>query len=382
MRHQRFAEFTARSRGPLQLIGRLSGSILAAFALLVAACASPAPTPTPTPTFTPTPTATPLRERPVSLPSDDAPHAEANMEWWYYNGHLTDAANSKYGFHYAVFRVTVPGFPPVHIGHVAISDDQRGAYVQDQLLQLGVQPIPRADHFGFHVNGWIMGGGDGADTLFARVPPIVPEYEFNLAVQATRPPVLHGGTGLVDFGVAGKSYYYSRTRMDLRGTVSVGGQESDVIGLAWFDHQWGNFQPQDIGWDWFALQLDDGTDVMLSLLFGPGHEPLHNYGTVVRADWQQVDLAADQFQVQSTGQWTSTVTGITYPSGWNVVIPQLGMDVAVAPLILASEFDARQTTQNVYWEGDVAVSGSHSGVGYVELTGYRAPPVATPTPLR
>jgi predicted secreted hydrolase len=161
--------------------------------------------------------------------------------------------------------------------------------------------------------------------------------------------------------------------MDLAGTVSVGGQESNVIGLVWFDHQWGNFQPQDIGWDWFSIQLDDGTDVMLSVLFGPSHEPLYNYGTVVTKDGQRQDLAADEFRVQSTGSWTSPATGVTYPSGWKVVIPQLDMDVAVAPLILASEFDARQTTQNVYWEGDVAISGSHTGVGYVELTGYGIP---------
>ncbi len=359
-------------------------SVSAILTLIWAACSSSSPTPTPTPTPTVSPAALT-----VVLPADDAPHADANTEWWYYNGHLTDAAGSKYGFHYAIFRVTVPGFPPVDIGQAAISDVQKGAYLQGQRLAIGGTPTS-SQGFDFYVGNsisgspgavpgnassdvWSMAGYGGSDTLAATLPG----YAFNLALASEKAPALHGGTGLVDFGVAGKSYYYSRTRMDVTGSITVGGKESKVTGLAWFDHQWGNFQPQDVGWDWFALQLDDGTDVMLSVLFGPNHKPLYNYGTVVTKDGQRQDLTADHFRVQSTGSWTSPTTGIAYPSGWQVAIPKLGVDVAVTPLLLASEFDARQTTQNVYWEGDVAVSGTHTGVGYVELTGYGATTAAT-----
>ncbi|MBI4311790.1 MAG: hypothetical protein HY681_08410 [Chloroflexi bacterium] len=342
---------------------------LAILAITGAACSSPAvpPTPTPTPSPTPPPSPSPVMvERPVLLPADDAPHADANTEWWYYNGHLKDAEGNRYGFHYAVFRVTIPGLPPVHIGQAAIVDSQKNAYAQDQRLVLTGLPTASVEGFSFDLGGWRIAGNGGADSLSATAPG----YAFSLTAKAEKPAVLHGGTGLVDFGVAGKSYYYSRTRMSVTGTLAVGDKTSQVTGTAWFDHQWGVFQPQNVGWDWFALQLEDGTDVMLSLLFGPGHTPLYNYGTAVRAGGQQVHLTADQFQVQATGQWTSPATNITYPSGWKVAIPSLGIDVTVAPVVAASEYDGRQTTANVYWEGDATVSGTHAGKAYVELTGY------------
>ena len=103
-------------------------------------------------------------------------------------------------------------------------------------------------------------------------------------------PALHQHTGLVDFGSVGKSYYYSRTRMVASGAITVGGEEIQVTGLAWFDHQWGNFQPLAIGWDWFAIQLVDGSEIMLTLLRDTEGQLLHSYGTFVAPDSTVIHL--------------------------------------------------------------------------------------------
>ena len=60
------------------------------------------------------------------------------------------------------------------------------------------------------------------------------------------------------------------------------GGRSTVDGSAWFDHQWGDFiSVGGGGWDWFAVNLDDGTDLTLSLVRdADGSYPLI-YGTVV-----------------------------------------------------------------------------------------------------
>jgi predicted secreted hydrolase len=171
-------------------------------------------------------------------------------------------------------------------------------------------------------------------------------------------------TGLANLAEAGESYYYSRTRLFVSGTISVHGVQVPVTGRAWFDHQWGNFDPRAIGWDWFALQLSDGSDVMFSLVRDEADQPLYCYGTFIGPDGTASHLTADQFQVLSTESWTSPSSGAVYPAGWEVSIPDWGVEVTVMPVIDRCEFDATSTTQNYYWEGEVTVSGSHNGKAF------------------
>ncbi len=220
--------------------------------------------------------------------------------------------------------------------------------------------------FSFDLDGWRMSGYGGRDHLSA----FTGDYAFDLNLEAEKPPVIHDRTGLVDFGDAGKSYYYSRTRLVASGAISVSGREVPVTGQAWFDHQWGNFQAQTIGWDWFALQLNDGSDVMITLLRDEAGRPLYRYGTLVTAEGTTAHLAADEFRVVSTGSWTSPGSGALYPAGWRVSIPDKGISLILTPTIEHAEFDATSTTRNYYWEGEVTVTGSHDGMGFVELMGY------------
>src|SRR5690606_8467032 len=132
------------------------------------------------------------------------------------------------------------------------------------------------------------------------------EYAINLRLSATRPPALHGGTGYVDFGPSGGSYYYSRTRMEARGTLFVEGEALAVTGEAWFDHQWGNFiAVGGGGWDWFSTHLDNGDDLTISLVHAADRSLVMSYGTLVRADGTVVDLTAVDIDVRATDTWTS-----------------------------------------------------------------------------
>jgi predicted secreted hydrolase len=195
--------------------------------------------------------------------------------------------------------------------------------------------------------------------------------------------VLHNDAGWVDFGAAGGSYYYSRTRMTAAGTLVVNGERVAVTGTAWFDHQWGDFIAVGGGWDWFAVNLDDGTDLTVSLVrSADGTYPLI-YGTLVRPDGTSRHVARGEISVDALGTWTSARTGATYPSGWRVRVSGAGLDVTVVPTLRDQELDTRATTGVVYWEGSQRVTGTRAGRSvtgnaYVELTGYADRAAATP----
>ena len=178
------------------------------------------------------------------------------------------------------------------------------------------------------------------------------------------------------FGAAGGSYYYSRPTMQAAGTLTIGGQTMAVTGVAWFDHQWGDFVTVGGGgWDWFAVNLPAGSAVTLSLIRdADGTYPLA-YGTYVTSDGTVVHLAASDFTVTVTDHWTSPQTGAVYPSGWRVEIPKAGLVITLRPTVADQELDTRATTGVIYWEGSQVVAATRDGSpipahAYVELTGY------------
>jgi predicted secreted hydrolase len=238
-----------------------------------------------------------------------------------------------------------------------------------------------------------MAGANGDDRLGAILSPDEADAAgspgglglgLDLQLHATKPPVLHDGDGWIDFGPAGGSYYYSRTAMTAEGTLTVDGRALGVEGIAWFDHQWGDFiSVGGGGWDWFAVNLEDGTDVTLSLVRDvDGTYPLI-YGTIVGPDGKVRHLGRDAFTVAVTASWTSPATGADYPAAWTIDIPGDKLAIRLRPTVAAQELDTRATTGVVYWEGSQLVQATRAGLelageAYVELTGYAAAGLTSP----
>lgn len=348
-------------------------------ATLLAACVSPPltalpPAPTVTPVPTPVTSSAPWWKpppTPLILPGDEAPH-DVLTEWWYYTGHLAAATGERYGFEFVIFQVRLGDSGVGYLSHVAVTDISRGRFAYDQRTTMGPQPQPADGGFALALDDWTMRGHDGRDHLRATIP----DYAIDLSLAAQKPPALHLGAGYISFGPAGDSYYYSRTRMAVTGAVVDGGIARPVTGTAWFDKQWGDFiSVKGGGWDWYALQLDDGIDIMIFDVRDPAARSVISYGSYIDADGGRHDLPPSQFTVEATGQWTSPRSGATYPSGWRIRVPDRRLDLAVTPLLADQELDTRPTTGVIYWEGAVHVAGQRDGQpvtgrGYVELTGY------------
>lgn len=306
---------------------------------------------------------------PVTFPKDEAPHQDLS-EWWYYTGHLQAADGRRWGFEYVTFQALRATLPPFYVAHLAVTDRQRRSFVYEERGNpQGAQTQP-AEGFALDVGGWQMRGRLGRDHLTAALAG----YGLDLALSTDRPPVLHDG-GLVSFGPAGDSYYYSRTRMDVSGVIDDHGEQVPVRGLAWCDRQWGNFLVMGGGWDWFSVQLEDGSDVMLNLIRDAEGVTRLAYGTFVNPAGEYRHLNAEQFDLTPTGSWTSAKSGATYPMGWRIRLREQELELSLTPALEDQELDTRRSTNTIYWEGDVDVTGTLGGrpIGghaYVEMTGY------------
>ncbi len=396
---------SSRVRLAVGAIGQATA--VGALALAVAACSGGpilANPPVPRPSVAPVapPAVAVVDPLPVQLPRDDGPH-ERLTEWWYYTGHLQDEDGAWYGFEYVIFRAERGEFPVSWASHLAITDVNGDAFRYAERAEIGpqVDRSPRTasgEPTGFDLAltgadparpetfgrpAWAMAGADGRDRLTAQLAPDEATQRgspggmgLDLRLTAEKPPALHDLDGWIDFGSAGGSYYYSRTGMSAEGTLTLDGRTRTVRGTAWFDHQWGDFiAVGGGGWDWFAADLDDGTELTISLVRDrDGSYPLV-YGTLVDQDGRTRHLPADALSVEVLGSWTSERTGATYPSGWRIRIPSEMLDVTLEPVVLDQELDTRATTGVVYWEGAQTVAGTRQGrpIGgraYVELTGY------------
>jgi predicted secreted hydrolase len=354
--------------------------------MLVAGCGSNGDSPNGS-TAIPTPTrqaeallTPPPAIRPVSFPRDEAPH-DNMTEWWYYTGHMFDEDGNRYGFEYVIFQVQRGSFPAFFASHFAITDNEAGSFVYDQ--KSGFQGKLDSD-VGFHlkIGDWEMQGANGRDALKASMEG----YAIDVMLSTDEDPILHNmGTGYMDIGMAGGSYYYSRPGMKLSGQLTVNGEKLDVTGSAWMDHQWGDFVlVNGGGWDWFAVELDDGTALMVFQLRGvEGVGDLPDFGTLVLPDQTVIHLDEADYTIESGETWLSDLTGANYPLGWTITIPTQELTLQLDPSMADQELDTRASTGTIYWEGEVTVSGTHSGdqvagLGYVELTGYAEAGVLSP----
>ena len=309
----------------------------------------------------------------VRLPLDASPHCYGGVEWWYYSGLLTTDAGRQFGVETVIFHV--PQFPLVlpttyWFAHYAVIDVQAGQFRYDQSTTAGLSPSAGTPATGFDLSTALlqMRGGDGEDTITAALSD--GDYALNLVLHDTYGPVLHGGDGYVPYGADGRSFYYSRPHMDAHGALRIGELTMNVAGELWFDRQWG-LDLTDPGqrWNWFSIRMDVGTDIMLMAF--PGHDGLVAFGTIMPPSGPTTALAADEFRVTPSTRWISPVTGVEYAVGWGVELPRQGIVLNLTAVLNKTEFDARSTTRNVYWEGLCTVAGwvddqPVGGAAYVE----------------
>ena len=331
--------------------------------------------------------------RAFDFPADHGPHPEFRTEWWYVTGNLTseDSSGRHFGFQLTIFRSALapeePSSPSAwatrqaYMAHFTVTDVAGGAFHAHERFARGAAGLAGAEAEPLRVwlGDWSIEGAMGSAEAFPlRLRANADGIAIDLTLEAGKPPVLQGDRGLSQKGPepGNASYYYSLTRMPARGTVVVDGDTVATSGSAWLDREWSTsaLSGDQVGWDWFALQLDDGWDLMAyRLRLADGTADVFSDAVVVDPSGAPTRLRlGEDLALESTGTWTSPVDGAVYPSGWRIAIPSRGWDLDVEPRIPGQELDLSFR----YWEGAVSVTGSGengdpvAGRGYVELTGY------------
>ena len=358
-------------------------SVLVGIILVLSACTATSPSSatiqSPTQELSPTPTTAAWQDS-IDLPDDEGIHLTP-VEWWYFNGHLEGPGGNRYSFHFVTFISVTDDDEIPQLMQLSLADHDSGLYMTDEEPALANDIQTTQGRFVFDLAGWHM-SGDGSEYHLAFDTN---EYTLDLTALSAKPPVFHQGDGLVDLGRAGETYYYSRTQLDISGTLTRNAVQVEVSGRAWMDHQWGDFSTQPIGWDWSSLQLDDGSDVMISRVWDSSTlEPIATYGTYVPAihyddpaglPADPIHIPGDAISLTSAASWTSPISGVEYPSGWRLEVSSLGLVADLAPVQQNAEFADSLYVPIAYWEGAVTVNGFKDGEiitgdGFVELVGY------------
>jgi len=332
------------------------------------------------------------------FPRDHGPHDDYKVEWWYYTGNLKTGEGRRLGFQLTFFRSRL--VPPgrenglrvpasgwraenVILGHAAISDISGKRFFHATAAVRAALGMARAeivsDRTMVTLKNWSMSIGSDGHRLFADAP----EFDMRLLLLPAKPPVLHGDDGYSRKGSTPEraSCYYSMTRLLAEGTVSLKGTAFPVRGLAWMDHEFSTAPLARglVGWDWFSIQLSDGTEVMLYLLRSPdGSFHPASSGTFVDRDGRNRHLHRDEIRVTPEAVWKSPHSGARYPSKWRIDIEPLSLRLKGGANIPDQEIATAGAADVIYWEGSTSFTGSRSGSpvsgeGYVELTGYAEP---------
>src|SRR5579863_5673393 len=338
-----------------------------------------------------------------SFPKDHGQHARFRLEWWYYTGIVRTADGRPFGYQVTFFRRGLNPAPErsgsawrtgsLYLAQIAISDLSQNRFVhsartgRDALGLSGAAP----DRQEVWLTSW------RADPLAVSRDGVHLEAQdtalgISLDLAAEKPPLLQGEDGLDRKGPnpGQASWYYSIPRMATTGTLRVGQERFPIKGTSWMDHEFGTNQLGDdqVGWDWFAIRLDSGADLMLYRLRAKdGHATPASGGTLLEPNGaitriRIVDANPDGFsdarfyaQLAPTQWWTSPGTHARYPVGWEIEIPQLNLKLSVAPAATDQELRADTGLPFSYWEGAVWIHGERAGhllrgEGYLELTGY------------
>jgi len=331
--------------------------------------------------------------RPLTFPADDGPHDDTQTEWWYYTGNLTAESGEHFGYQLTFFRRALEppdrrtdrasawGADQVYMAHFAVTDVAGGKHHSTERFARGAAGLAGAQAAPYRVwlDDWSVAGPSGGQARLrasAKDPVSGLDLSLDLNLADLKGLVLQGDRGYSRKGSepGNASTYTSRPRIDTTGAVTVGGKTIAVDGLSWMDHEFSTsaLGPELAGWDWFSLQLSDGSEVMLyALRRADGSRDPFSSGTLIAPDGSTRLLAPDEFEIQPTGEWRSPRTGGIYPAGWTVTVPTVDLRLTVTPHLA----DQEMRTSLPYWEGATRVSGTRTGQtltgnGYVELTGY------------
>lgn len=311
--------------------------------------------------------------KPLVFPADHGPHPDYRVEWWYFTANLKDETGASFGVQWTLFRQAVrPGgadegwaTQQIWMAHAAVTSATTHRFAE-KFARAGVgQAGAEAAPFKAWIDNWTMRSA-GNDFAPLELSASAKDFSYALKLSTDRGVVLQGDAGFSRKSEQGQaSYYYSQPYLAVSGTITLDGKTMPVTGQGWIDREWSS-QPlgaDQTGWDWFSLHLAGGEKLML---FRLRHADGRHFfaGNWIGRDGRSEQLDARGIAMRPTA--VTRVAGRDMPTAWDISVPSRGLNISSAPLNPQSFMDTRFK----YWEGPITVTGSHAGIGYLEMTGY------------
>ncbi len=319
------------------------------------------------------------------FPRDHGAHPDFQTEWWYYTGNLADGAGRHFGFQFTIFRRALAPTAEasdsefrskdIYMAHFTISDIASRAFHHDVRYArggaglAGAEALPR---YRVWLEDWSI-EAENDDATATVITAASADFGIDLALRQVKAPALQGDNGLSPKSaeIGNASYYYSLSRLETRGQITLGEATYAVSGQTWMDHEFSTsaLGSDARGWDWFGLIFDDGSELMAGQirLIDGGIEPAFG-GLRIYADGSTRSLSSDDIRIRALDKWRSPHSDAVYPAGWEIAVAGAeAFRIDVMPLQADQELHGAGI---VYWEGAVSISGDKSGYGYAELTGY------------
>jgi len=327
------------------------------------------------------------KPRQFKFPADFGAHPDYQTEWWYYTGNLDTADGHHFGYQLTFFRRALQ--PPdnaaprasdwatqqVYMAHFALTDVRAGRFEAFERLSRSAGGLAGAQASPYQVwlDDWSV-KETGANTT--QLHAAKGDLAIDLTLTDTTGPVLQGDHGYSQKGSepGEASYYYSLPHLESHGDIMVGAVSYQVSGLSWMDHEFSTsaLAIDQVGWDWFALQLSNGSELIVyQIRKADGSIDPFSSGTLIAPDGSSTQLNRADFQIIVETTWKSPHTQATYPSRWRLNVPSINLSLEIEPYLADQELNLSYS----YWEGAVHFSGTAAGQvvngdGYIEMTGY------------
>lgn len=317
----------------------------------------------------------------LTFPADHQAHPNFRHEWWYLTANLIDADGNPLGVQWTQFRFAAA--PPkgeddvkktewqaqqIYMAHSAVTTaDKHYAdekWSRDQASLAGVDTSP----FRVYLDDW-QWSSSTTDLFPATLKANSEQFGYSLTLTSSAPYQKQGEQGYSTKSADGQvaSYYYSQPFIDVSGEVTIDGETHQVSGKGWIDREWSSqfLLDSQQGWDWFALRLSDETSlVVFQLRDSKTGVASYSSARLMQQDGSGIAVPQKDIQLEATKQ--TEIHGRKYPTEWQVSIPNQQIELTVSAL----NPNAKMPLSVPYWEGPVRLEGSHSGTGYMELTGY------------
>ncbi|MBR9874984.1 carotenoid 1,2-hydratase [Vibrio sp. J1-1] len=317
----------------------------------------------------------------ITFPADHQAHLDFRHEWWYLTANLTDEKGNPLGVQWTQFRfAAVPQKDEpaekkavwqshqIFMAHNAITTKDKHyadeKWSRDHSELAGVDASP----FRVYLDDWQWKSSTN-DLFPATLKTNSKQFGYSLTLTSNAPYQKQGEQGYSTKSSDGQaaSHYYSQPFIDVEGEVTIDGETHQVSGKGWIDREWSSqyLHESQQGWDWFALRLTDETSlVVFQLRDSRTGQASYSHAKLMHKDGSGIAIQQNNIHLEATKQ--TQIEGRNYPTEWQLSIPDQQVELTISALNPKAQMPLSVT----YWEGPVTIDGSHSGTGYMELTGY------------